>query len=614
MQEIGTNPLSFLINNYLFLQQNFKGVFFSITPLMNLASGIAVSLYLIILSFVIGRILRNIFFKNTSYEYQTFLIEIVLGYLLISSGIALLGFFSLLYPSLIYFYLSVLTIITALFLYAKKDKYNYLTSAKKILKKEKNNKLVLIFIFLFIVLAFLKLQTPETREDQYHVDLAAQYLSEHSTMLSPKEELHVLSIPQLGEMFYVISLLFNTKESTRYIHFVFYILTLSCLYFYSKNKKYSFAILAPLLFASAPEVIRETSSPYVDFQWILPLLLGVYILIKEKLNRKDIFLAGIMFGTMLAAKLWTIAFFPLPIIYLIIRYRKSLKTSIYFSLILFAGQIIVSFLWYLRSFLLTGNPVFPAFYRETNLENVYTDISLSNFIGINSSLFSFSYINVFNPIFYLGTFLLILRYKDSFLHLKKLYLSLFFLLFLLEIIFINYPFGRYLLGIFSIATIVVSLQLYKIILKNKIFKYGFYAALFLIFFYYLLNTLLLIPYQYGWADKNKYLTRVLSRDNSSYYDFDNLFDKHISKNDLVATYKLFGFYYANFNHIDINYIFDKNNKSFDMFKKKGVTKLVINGGDINWFCKKLNLSGCSNNRYEFIASYSGNFRYMYAIK
>ncbi|MCL4417281.1 MAG: hypothetical protein M1365_11385, partial [Actinobacteria bacterium] len=478
--------------------------------------------------------------------------------------------------------------------------------------KINKNKKTIFFIFLFILLAFLKLQTPEIREDQYHLDLAKEYYSKGSIMADSKQMFYVLPTPQLGEMFYIISFLFNTKESARFIHFTFYLLVLLCLYNFSKYKNYKFAIIAPLIFTSATEVLKETASPYVDFQWILPFLLATYILIREKKEKTDYLLSGILLGVMLAAKLWTIAFMPIPVFYILIKNKVGVKT-LKSVLIFLVGAIIPSVFWYLRNYMLTGNPVYPAFNSEISLENESIALPLSNVLGINYSILSFSYINVFGPLFYLGLLLMVFNIKKVLYLFRRDNMFFFFGLFLIELLFIKYHFGRYLLGIFALSSLILANQFYLFMRNKKMFESLFYFALSGILIYYFLNTLILIPFQYEWADKNTYLTRMLSRDNSSYYDFDKLFDKHIEKNDLVATYRLFGFYYADFNHIDVNNIFSKNEKSFTALKKNGATKLVIHGGDIIWFCKTLSLKDCTKDRYFLISSYQ-NFRYMYLVR
>ena len=179
---------------------------------------------------------------------------------------------------------------------------------------------------------------------------------------------------------------------------------------------------------------------------------------------------------------------------------------------------------------------------------------------------------------------------------------------------VQYIYGRYLIGLYILLIFLASLGIYNFAAKTKLLKLFLSLVLFILFAYYFINQILILPYAFGVANQNNYLTRILSRDNSSYYDFGGKFHDYISAKDYVATYKIFGLYYANFKFIDVNFIFDKN-KDFSVLKKHGVTKLVIKGGDINWFCKTAGVTNCSSSAYKLLSSYNEfPTYYLYSIK
>ncbi len=611
--------ISNIINNYSYLHQDYTGIHLDKIIIYNLIINVLISLFLILIFYLIGTKIKSIILKKENYLAQNIFIKIAFGYIFIGSGLAIIGFFSLLYPLIIIEYLLLCILIAFLPINSfKKNLIELRRFIKELYGDFKIHKWIFIWITLFIFIGFIKLISPEIREDQYHTDLPVIYLKDHGIMRPSKEGIMVSASPQLGEMNYLIAIFLGSKEATRYIHFIFYCLVLLLLYSLSKDKKYKFAIIAPLIFATAPEVIRETSSQYTDFQWIFLFLLAVFILIKNRLTTADIFLAGIIIGAMISTKLWTIAFLIALIFYLIIKNYKSgivwIKSILFFT----AASIIIPFVWFLRSYILTGNPVYPAFSNKILLENSI-NFGILNYFKLNSALLSTQNFKVFSPIFFLGIAFLFYKLRDNIKNLGKLNISIFFIFLTIAYLFINYPYGRYLMGLYSVATIIASMGLYKFIYKHTIPKYLISVVLFLLFFYYFLNSTLVLPYGIGIADKNKYLTRTLSRDNSSYYDFNHSFNHFILKNDLVATYGIFGYYYADFNYIDINYIFDRKTLSFDNFKNKGVTKFFIKGGDINWFCNKLNLANCNQENYKLLSKfsavpYSGTQYYLYSIK
>jgi hypothetical protein len=354
---------------------------------------------------------------------------------------------------------------------------------------------------------------------------------------------------------------------------------------------------------------------YVDFEWIFCFLLSILILTTDKkLTNKKITISGLILGGMLASKLWTIVFIPVSIIYLLIllknlRGTEKLKKTLIFA----SASLIIPSLWFIRAFILTGDPLFPAFAGGAHVP-FYT--SLFYFVGINYPLFNpFYFINVFSPLFFLGLILFLYKFKQNIKEVLRLKVFKYFILLLLVYASIHYPFGRYLMGLYILFIFVSSLGLSKFLLDFKFAKYLINVFLIFFYLYYFVNAVLVLPYSFGIADKNKYLTRILSRDWSSYYDYNRKFDKYISKKDYVATYGIFGYYYANFKYLNINFVFDQTHKSFAVFKNKGFTKLFIKGGDISYFCKSINLKDCSPSHYSLVSSYTSfPSYYLYDIK
>ena len=428
----------------------------------DLIINLLISLSLILIFYLIGSKIKSIILKKENYKAQEIFVKIAFGYIFIGSGLAIIGFFSLLYPLIITIYLLLCILLAFLPTNALKNKLIELSKfAKELYRDFKIHKWIFIWITLFIFIGIIKLISPEIREDQYHTDLPIQYLKNHTTMLPSKEIIMVSASPQLSEMSYLIAIFLGSKETARYIHFIFYILVLLLLYSLSKDKKYKFAIIAPLLFATAPEVMRETSSQYTDFQWIFLFLLAVVILIKNRFTMANIFIAGIIIGAMISTKLWTVAFLIALICYLIIKNYKSkiiqIKSIIFFT----TASIIIPFIWFLRSFILTGNPVYPAFSSKELLEGSI-NFGLSHYFNFNSALFGTQNLKVFSPIFFLGIVFLFYGLKNNIKDLKKINISFFFVLLTIEYLFINYPYGRYMFGLYSIAVIIVA------VVKNKI--------------------------------------------------------------------------------------------------------------------------------------------------
>jgi len=604
-------------SNWNYLIKDFIGLNSpDFTVFVNFFISFLIAFLFVFTSFSFGKRLLQLTKKNTENNNFNYLIFIALGYIFISFGFALLGFFSLLKPFIIFLYIFLILSFSLLFPFSfKSNFYSLSLGLTKSFNQLKSNKFVFAWVILFTFLALVNLVNLEIREDQYHVDFPKLFLSYQSIMVPAREPYHVSASPMLSEMFYTMGIFLFSKETARHIHFLFYILTLLTLVEFSRLKNYKFSIFTPLLFVSAPVVIKETSSMYTDFQWIFCFLLAIILIVKNSNNNILKFaLSGILFGGMLASKLWTIVFFPIFLIYLFITLNKvnRLKSILVFTISL----LLISGFWYLRAFLLTGNPLYPAFINEISLENNTDHFTLFDYIGINYSLLNpLYYKNVFSPLFFIGVLFFLYESKENIKLLKKVTIFKFFFLLLFLYLSIHYQFGRYLLGLYVIFIFFASLGIQKTYTSFKYARGVFYLILIALFSYYFINALLVTPYSLGMADKNKYLSRVLIRDNSSYFNFGGKFDKLISEKDLVGTYGVFGYYYADFNFIDINFILDKNNRSFNLLTENGVTKLFIKGGDIDFFCKKINLTDCKKTNYQLVSTYlEYPTYYLYNIK
>lgn len=594
------------------LQQDYIGITLDIKVFNIFFVSLAFSLFLTLLSYSLGKKISASFFNDKEKNTYDYLFFIAVGYILIGTGIAFLGFFSLLNFASITLLLSIIVVYSFSFpLSLKQNFFNLLNHVKNDFLYLKTNKFVFLWTTLFILLAVIKLINPEVREDQYHVDLPVMYLQNSTIMIPPREQISVSASPLLAEMHYTTGILYFSKESARYIHFVFYILVLLTLINFSKLKEYKFAIFTPLLFASAPVVIHETSSMYVDFQWIFVFLLSIIILMDRGNKRHALAKSGFLFGGMLATKLWTIVFSLVPALYLLAT-KGKIKKRIKDINVFFLAALAVSSIWFTRAYILTGNPLYPAFNSAESNSPLLS--SLSPFVGINYRLLDIlSFVNVFSPIFFISFIFIIYKIKQNIKTIRKLLLFRYLFLLLILYLSIQYPFGRYLLGLYVLLIFINSFAINSVI-KFKPIKILLNFVLFIIFSYYFINSILVLPYAFGIADKNKYLSRILIRDASSYYDFGKKFDKHISSRDNVAMYNFHGFYYANFKYSDVRFIYDKNQKSLDLIKQKKYTKLLIRSGDVKWLCTQMKLTDCDTSHFSLISMYSEfPFYYLYNI-
>ncbi|MBI5122686.1 glycosyltransferase family 39 protein [Candidatus Roizmanbacteria bacterium] len=595
------NLIQNIIDNFNLLKADFISVFINFYGIINFLGSLIIASIIFAVYYFLGKKIRQKLFKeNTKY---LFFVNTALGFIAVSTGIALLGFFSLLKPQIISAYLLFVVILT---FYSVNLKFNITRQINYFKNIDFSKNLLTLGVFLFVFIAFLRLINPEITEDAYHTDLPTYYLATGTSMHATKEDLRVIPYPQLPEMTYLIPIFLGDKETTRFIHFGFYLLIIFLLCEVAKKKESSFAKFAPILFATAPLTIRYSPSQYTDFFMIFCFLLSV-LLITKNAGKKQLILSGIIFGAAISTKVWILVYLPTILIYIFILNEKFNKKKILKNILFFtASSLSIAGLWYIRSFIITGDPLYPIFSKLGI--NFSSKLVLANHFKFNWGMFSYQNMAVLSPLFFLGIIFCLFSWKNIFAKIKKFPFSIFILILFLEQLIIEASFGRYLFAWFTITTIIISAGIVVVWQKYKIAKYIFITSFFVIFIYYFINTLLVLPYGLGWADKNAYLTRTLGRDNASYYDFNHSFDKWITKGDLVATYKIYGYYYANFSYIDTNYIVNNKNKSFDLLKKRKVAKLLIKGGDIEWFCKTLSLTSCDKSKVKLLATYPDSTR------
>ncbi len=608
------NILSTFITNLILLKQDFIGITFSLQSFVNFFFSILfVFVYIVFLFFFGEKIIKLL--KYSSQALQDSLIKIALGHIFFSTGIFILGLFSILTPTII----SCYTIIVLIFSFIPLEMKNFIDTKKQwgmlFQKMWKENRLLTITLLLFLTVGFLRLLVPEINSDAtyYHHDYPQEYIRIHSLMEKPEGILLYLTTPQLGQMIYIITQLLQLENASRVIHFTFYILTFLALLVVSSviNKKQAvlYYIFPALFFASSFTVVHLMSSGYVDAQCLFCWILSLSILVKKQLSKKDIFISAILFSGALASKIQVLPLLPAIITYILIATKKQ---KIQFASLFFFIALIFPSLWYLRSFILTGSLFFPA----------AEGLSITSLI---SQLFSLSTIKSkalgliinYNPfvIFSFLTvivFILIKRIKSS------NYLVLAVLLFANYLFLpILYFFGRFLLFLFSILSLTAR-DLPKAFTKNKLFFLAICFFSFLLLAYYFISTALILPYGLGWADTNAYLTRVLVVDGLSYYDFNHLFSSHISKRDTVGVDILgraegFGFLYANFIPHDVHFFISPRD-SFTKLEKENITKLVLKAEDVETFCKVWRLTECTKDHYQLIASYDPAQQYLYELK
>jgi len=248
-------------------------------------------------------------------------------------------------------------------------------------------KLVTIFA---ITIAFVGALAPEIEYDAlwYHLWLPNQWMQQGS----PVDVVHqyISLYPLTWELIYGQAMVFGGPIAAKLVHFSMLPLTAFLVYQLTR-----FAIpkaspwIAVALFVTIPTILWQATTAYIDLALTFYVGVTIYTLLQYKRNDRLTFLvlASIFLGLAIAIKhlaliVWLILIIGTGVI-LRLEHRswhKILKTM----MILAGISLLFPIPWYLRSYLASGNPVFPDLYAffgafPNERWSQITEIGLNNF-------------------------------------------------------------------------------------------------------------------------------------------------------------------------------------------------------------------------------------------
>lgn len=285
---------------------------------------------------------------------------IPIGFGIYSIGVFWIGIAGLLYKSVVYVFLGLLVILS-------------LFEIKPFLKSWREgassglNKIDYIFlplIGLFVFMPLFASFSPVVQQDAlvYHVALPKIYLINHGITYVPY---NVFSTwPANTEMLFLLGLLISGESLSQLFCFSIGLVFLLTLFsfgkrFFSKTVGY----LSVVSYLLIPWFIIIMSQPWVDNNLALYAILGIYAFLiwMEKKRGEWLYLSAICCGFAGAIKFqglfFVLAFF---IGFLLTVKRDAVWRGSLLYCVIAMGFVVLP--WYIRSWILTGNPIFPFLY------------------------------------------------------------------------------------------------------------------------------------------------------------------------------------------------------------------------------------------------------------
>jgi hypothetical protein len=200
----------------------------------------------------------------------------------------------------------------------------------------------------------------------YHLAVPKMYLNRHSVFYVPF--ISHSNFPFLTEMLYTLGLSLGSTSIAKLFHFSMYLGTASAIYALCRRHASPLVgKVGALVFMSAPIVIWESGVAYADVTTALYITLTVYAVLNWPRTGESrwLIVGGVMGGFALGTK----ALAAVPILVLCMwvlatsglnhRWGRGLSLSLAFGAI----ALLVGSPWYVKSYVYTGNPVYPFLYN-----------------------------------------------------------------------------------------------------------------------------------------------------------------------------------------------------------------------------------------------------------
>lgn len=476
----------------------------------------------------------------------------IFGYLIYFLGVA-----HLLYAPLIIFVTTCY--IGTLLIYFRKQIVLLFSSLWKFPFRKYS--LFLLPLTLIGVINLLGALSPELAFDAlwYHLTLPKLYLMQHVIRVIPGGLLYYSGMGQLGEMYYLVVLVFQGEILAKLIHFSFGIFSAVSLYLLSRKflpKWVSFLVV--ILFYSNLVVMWESTTAYIDLTRTFFEVTALYALFLWRDNRSSFYLiaSGLLLGMEVGTKFLAFGSVPLFLISIVILMKgetgkekmRACKTFLLWTLIPILP-------WVLSAFFQTGNPIYPFF---TQYYDTSSRAGLFNPILFFQSIFHLftSAADPVSPI-YLIILPLIPFIFRKFIREEKSIVIYSLLGIIMWYITPDTGGGRFIVPYLPGLSLVVGMCISGFLMIEKKVSYLLIGlTIFLCsvsIIYRGVATVKYVPYLLGKESKSTFLTRHLNFAYGDFYDTDSYFAQTITPTDTVLLIGFHNLYYVDFPFVDSSF-------------------------------------------------------------
>lgn len=333
------------------------------------------------------------------------------GLVTMASGFGILCYFIVLLGSLnlLYFWL-LLGPLLIVFIFQRRhlaDLKNWLRSLLDWLLSPAEGKgesalkaVFLILLPLTVILCFL----PELAHDSlgYHINLPKLFVRNHSVLPMIYDLKSYQS--QFMECLYTVGICFRSVTVAKLFHWVISVLFVLCaMVVIEKEAGRKLSRLMGLALLLTPTLFNQMTVTYNDAAVSLYLLLA-YVFFEHGLSSRRLsafFISGLMTGFAVSSKylaLMTGTGMGLILVWRIIA-AKGDRGFYFKALVVYSfGTFLTGSYWFIRNFILQGNPLYPIFTSRFGGAGLYTEQNY-NIIGVPRTLANFLLLPVYTVIY-----------------------------------------------------------------------------------------------------------------------------------------------------------------------------------------------------------------------
>ena len=227
-----------------------------------------------------------------------------------------------------------------------------------------------LIILLFSGISLFGALTPPVGTDSlcYHLGIPSKFIMQGKVGFVPYTMNSLY--PFFMEMLYTAMEIFGSGVAAKLFHWICGPLTvLSILFFAEEISERKAGLIASVLFISSPGIFNGMTYAYVDVGLTLYITLSVLFFVLWDREAADehkngyLMLSGIFMGMALSIKYLALYMFMPMFVLLLWRIARSDRTRRRGDFLRFILPcFLLSFFWYLKSYIVLGNPVFPAFF------------------------------------------------------------------------------------------------------------------------------------------------------------------------------------------------------------------------------------------------------------